>query len=304
MTDLLELALNIATTDVEAPAVQNAQRLLDEVVSGGAVVELSGFGPYGEQDQAQVWLRGYLRDTPEHAQALLRLQEQVRLLPEAELYGEILIRHLAQQDWAEAWKTHYHALRVGEHIVVSPPWEHPALQPGDIVVWMEPGMAFGTGTHPSTRLALQLLERHLQPGMEVLDVGTGSGILAIAALHLGAQHVWATDVDADAIATALENARRNGVEKGITPLLGSTPSPRTYPLLCVNILADVIAELLLHQNLTDFMAPDGVMLLSGIIEERRHVVDLALAARQLQIRETLREKEWVAFAVRHQSAGY
>ncbi|NOZ72015.1 MAG: 50S ribosomal protein L11 methyltransferase, partial [Chloroflexi bacterium] len=286
MTDLLELALSIATNDVEAPAVQQAKRLLDAVVSGGAVVELHSFDPHAEPQQAGVWLRGYMSDTPAHARTLANLRKQLQLLPEAKLYGEVQIRHLAQQDWAEAWKEHYHALRVGEHIVVSPTWEQPALQPGDIVVWMEPGMAFGTGTHASTRLALQLLERHLQPGMEMLDVGTGSGILAIAALHLGADHVWATDTSADAIATARKNTRINGVEERITLLRGSTPSHGAYPLLCVNILADTIAELILQQHLAQFLAKKGVMVLSGIIEERRHVVDLALAARQLQIVET------------------
>lgn len=299
MTDLLELALSVAVHDPAAVAVEAARVLIDEVVSGGAVVELNGFGLYGEATYTQVWLRGYMSDTPAHARALQALRRRLLQYPQADLYGEVMIRHLSQQEWTKAWKQHYHTLRVGQRLVIAPAWEQPEVGAGDVVVWIEPGMAFGTGMHPSTRLALQLLERALQPGQEMLDVGTGSGILSIAALKLGGRHVWATDINPDAVAATETNARRNEVAAGLTTMLGSLPAQRPYPLVCVNILADVIVYLLLHQQLAEYVAADGVLVLSGIIVERRHVVDLALAACGMEIVETVSERDWRALAVRH-----
>ncbi len=301
MTDLLELSLSVATPDPMDDSVRVAQALIDEVVSGGAVVELSGFGPDGETTHTQVWLRGYLSDTPAHARQLEALRQRLLQLPFSDRYGELQICRLGQQDWAEAWKQHYHALRVGQRMMIVPAWEQPDLEADDVAIWIEPGMAFGTGMHPSTRLALQLLERLLQPGQDVLDVGTGSGILSIAALKLGASHVLATDIDADAVAATMDNARRNSVQADLTTLVGSLPPPRRYPLVCANILADVIADLLLHEELSAYVADDGVLILSGIIEQRRHVVDLALAARHMRVIDTVYEGEWLALAARHQS---
>ncbi len=299
MSDLLEIALPISSNEIAHEAVQAAQALLDEVVSGGAVVELSGFGPYGERDHVQVWLRGYLRHTPANAQRLDDLRQRLLDLPYADLYGEIQIRPLAQQDWAEAWKQHYHALRVGERLIIAPAWEQPEAAADDVIIWIEPGMAFGTGLHPSTRLAMRLLEKYIQPGQPMLDVGTGSGVLAIAAIKLGASQAWGTDIDADAITAAEANARRNRVAASTHFSVGSVPRDgRRYPVVCANILADILAELLLHQHLADTLTPDGVLILSGIIEQRRHVVDLALAACGLTICDTLYEDDWLALAVR------
>ncbi len=301
MTDLLEFTLPIATPDPNAEPVQAAVAWLEPHVHGGVVVEVSGFGLYGEADRAQTLVRGYLPDSPDHARLLQTLISELPSLPFADFYGEPRVKHLATEDWAEAWKRHYRPLRIGERMVVSPSWEEPALRSGDVLIKLDPGMAFGTGTHPSTQLALRLLEKHLRPRSVVLDVGTGSGILAIAAVKMGATRVIATDIDPEAVRTAEENARLNQVRNQITLLVESVIDAGRYDLVMVNILADVIARLLLHERLADRLAPGGALILSGVIRQRREVVDLALKASGLEVFDALSEGDWIALAARHAS---
>ena len=298
MTDLLEFTLPFATPDPDAEPVQAARAWLTPFFHDGVVVEVSGFGPYGEPDRARVLLRGYLSASPEHDALLADLLRDLPHRPFADYLGEPVVKHLATADWAEAWKAHYHPLRIGEHLIISPSWEKPPTQAGDQVIWLDPGMAFGTGTHPSTQLILRLLERMLHPGDVMLDVGTGSGILAIAAVKLGASRVIATDIDPEAVRTAEENARLNQVREKLTLLVDSTPKAGTYPLVAANILADVIARLLLHENLADRVAPDGVLLLSGIIQQRREVVELALRATGMAVIDVAEDGDWLAIAAR------
>ena len=300
MTNLLEFTLPIATTDPEAEPVQAAVSWLDPRFHGGVVVEVSGFGPYGETDRAQVLLRGYLSDTPEHARIIDDILQALPAQPFADFYGEPRIKHLATEDWAEAWKRHYHSLRIGERVMVTPSWEEPSLRPGDVLIKLDPGMAFGTGTHPSTQLALRLMERYLRPRSVVLDVGTGSGILAIAAVKMGATRVIATDIDPEAVRTAEENARLNEVRNQITLLVESVMDSGRYELVLANILADVIADLLLHEGLAERVADDGVLILSGIIKQRRDVVDLALRATGMDVIDSVEDGDWIALAVKKQ----
>ncbi len=297
MTDLLEFTLPVFTPDPETEPVQAAAAWLDPFFHGGVVVEVSGFGPYGETERAQTLIRGYLSDTPEHAALAKRLIQELPGRPFADFYGEPRVKHLASEDWTEAWKRHYHPLRIGRRIIVSPSWEEPAVGAGDVLIQIDPGMAFGTGMHPSTQLILRLLEKYIPPRLVVLDVGTGSGILAIAAIKLGASRVIATDIDPEAIRTAEANARLNQVRNKISLFVDAVPSGR-YPLVMANILADVIADLLLHHGLSRRVAADGVLLLSGIIRQRRDVVDLALQATGMTIIETLEDGDWIAIAAR------
>jgi len=296
MTELLELTISVSTVDAEHAMVQSVVALFEKVVPSGAVVEISGFGPYGEPDLAQIVVRGYLAQSQASLDQVQVLRQQ---LSNDDLLGELRVHRLVDADWAEAWKEHYRPLRIGERMVVSPTWLEPDTQPGDHVIWLDPGMAFGTGTHPSTQLILVLLEKYICADAQVLDVGTGSGILAIAALKLGAASVYAADIDADAVDTARANAEINAVDGGLTLVVGSVPNSGRYSLICANILADVLAELLLQQALADRLAPGGVMLLSGIIESRRHLVDLALAALSLEVIDTVQDGDWLALAVRH-----
>ncbi len=296
MTDLLEFTLPIAIADPESEVVQAAVAWLNPFFHGGVVVELSGFGPYGETERAQTLLRGYLADVPEHAALLNKIQAALPSQPFADFYGEPRVRHLATEDWAEAWKRHYRPMRIGERIVVSPSWEDPYVSSGEVLIKLDPGMAFGTGTHPSTQLALRLLETYIRPRSIVLDVGTGSGILAIAAVKLGASRVIATDIDPEAVRTAEENARLNEVRNQLTLLVESVVDSGRYPLVIVNILADVIAELLLHERLAERVDDTGVLILSGIIQSRREVVDLALRATGMTVVDEITEGDWLALA--------
>ena len=297
MTDLLEFILPVATPDPTADPVQAAVAWLNPHFHGGVVVEVSGFGPYGERDHAQTLLRGYLSDTPEHARLIEDILQELPRQPYADFFGEPRVKHLATEDWAEAWKRHYHTLRIGQRIIVAPSWEEPPLQAGDVLIKLDPGMAFGTGTHPSTQLALRLLEKYIRPRSTVLDVGVGSGILSIAAVKLGASRVVATDIDPEAVRTAEENARLNQVRNQITLLVGSVMDSGRYDLVLANILADVIADLLLHENLAERVAPDGVLILSGIIKQRRDVVELALRATGMGVFDVAEDGDWIALAV-------
>jgi len=296
VTDLLEFILPIASADPESEMVQATVAWLTPFFRGGVVVELSGFGPYGEPERAQTLLRGYLADAPDNEALLQEILAALPRQPFADFFGEPRVQHLATEDWAEAWKRHYRPLRIGERIVVSPSWEEPSVGSNEVLIKLDPGMAFGTGTHPSTQLALRLLEKYIRPRSIVLDVGTGSGILAIAAVKLGAARVIATDIDPEAVRTAEENARLNEVRNQITLLVESVIDSGRYPLVLVNILADVIADLLLHERLAARVEDSGVLILSGIIHSRREVVELALRATGMGVIEEISEGDWVAFA--------
>jgi len=202
-------------------------------------------------------------------------------------------RELTEEDWAHAWKKHYHVLRIGQRIVIKPPWQeyNPCLD--DVVIELDPGMAFGTGLHPTTRMCLQALEEHLKPGDTVLDLGTGSGILAIAAAKLGAGSVLALDNDPLAVRTALANAKSNEVQNVVTVEHGSLDKAAgEFDLVLVNILARVIIELA-DQGLADRVRPTGLMILAGIIGEQEAEVVAALREHGMGTIERRQEKDWV-----------
>jgi ribosomal protein L11 methyltransferase len=200
---------------------------------------------------------------------------------------------LTEEDWANAWKKHYHVQRIGQRMVIKPPWQEYKAQPDEVVIELDPSMAFGTGLHPTTRMCLQVLEEHLEPGVKVLDLGTGSGILAIAAAKLGAGSVLALDNDPVAVRAAQANVRSNGVQNTVTIELGSlNKATEKFDLVLVNILAKVIIELA-GQGLVDRVLPTGLIIAAGIIEEQEAEVTAALRGRGLEIVARRQEKDWV-----------
>ena len=202
---------------------------------------------------------------------------------------------IREEDWANNWKQYFKPFRIGEHMVVKPTWEDWTAEPGDRIIEIDPGMAFGTGTHETTALCIELIERYYREG-RLFDIGTGSGILAIAAALLGAKDVYAIDIDEDAVRVAKENVRLNGlsdridVEKG--DLLKGVKG--TYDFAVANILAPVIC--MLAKPLTAYLAPGGYFVCSGIIREMRDDVFNALNAAGYTILEERARGDWCAFA--------
>ena len=212
---------------------------------------------------------------------------------------------LDEEDWANNWKEFYKPQHIGKHILVLPPWEKCEIRDDDVVIVMDPGMAFGTGTHETTRLCLQMLEKHLQKGAKVLDVGTGSGILAIAAAKLGADCVKAYDIDAVAVRVAKENIDANGaadkVSCGQSDLLrGVDKSAAPYDFVCANIVADILVRL--APDVGAYMAPGAKLAAAGIIEGRRNDVAEAMTAGGLTLVDEARENDWVVLVFEKKGA--
>jgi ribosomal protein L11 methyltransferase len=216
-------------------------------------------------------------------------------------------RQLAEEDWANAWKAHYHPFRIGKKIWIQPSWLEQetavsgkdGILPDDVVLTLDPGMAFGTGLHPTTQMCLLALEQLVQPGMTVLDVGTGSAILAIAAAKLGAKSLLGIDTDPLAVTAAAANAAQNNVSEIIEVRQGTldTVAQRGWDIVVVNILAPVIISLFEQDQLMAYVAPEGRLILSGIIEEQKGAVETAVAAAGGQVVETFQIRDWVAYVV-------
>jgi ribosomal protein L11 methyltransferase len=216
------------------------------------------------------------------------------------------ISKVRSEDWSSSWKAHFKPVRVGRRLLVVPSWEEPHARPDDIVLRLDPGMAFGTGGHETTRLCLELLER-IMDGMPltlspaVLDLGTGSGILAMAAVRLGASRVHAVDIDPQAVEVARENLAANGMEQLVecstTPLEALTES---YDVILANILAEELVRLAPH--LVERLAPGGMLVLSGILAEKEELVRNGFAPHPLEYRETVTDGEWVAILYQRRSS--
>ncbi|NPA92994.1 MAG: 50S ribosomal protein L11 methyltransferase [Chloroflexi bacterium] len=213
-------------------------------------------------------------------------------------------RFLQEQDWAEAWKHAYRPIAVGERLMIVPAWlENP--DPQRVPLLLDPGMAFGTGTHPTTQMCLAEVERLVQPGMTVLDVGCGSGILSIAALKLGAVRALGVDTDPQAVAVAQENAARNGVAEGFRAAVGSVEAlrqpplgPVKAPLVLANILAPILVRLLDEEGLADLLTPDGALVLSGILENQAEDVLAAARRAGLALAHRRQMDDWVTLTVK------
>jgi ribosomal protein L11 methyltransferase len=204
-----------------------------------------------------------------------------------------------EADWAEAWKSHFPVLRVGRRLVIRPTWRRHRRQPGDVVLSLDPGMAFGTGLHPTTRLCLAALEtladegRLASGGGRVLDVGCGSGILAIAAGKLGARDLLGVDTDPIAVESTLANARLNGLTRRIRARQGSVPTgERPFDLVLANLIASLLVQL--APDLRSELAPAGRILASGIFRDREGDVVGAFRAAGLEIGRRWAEEDWVA----------
>lgn len=206
------------------------------------------------------------------------------------------------EDWATAWKKHYKPFHISDRIVIKPSWEEYSAQEGEMIIELDPGMAFGTGTHETTRLCSQLLEKYVSAGDTVIDVGCGTGILSIAAAKLGASHITAVDIDEVAVRVTEENCRINGAEKDITALKGVlTDVPEIKAdIIVANIIADVIIRIM--DNMQYYLKNGGVIITSGIIRERKDDVLEAYAAGGFVPEALMELGEWVAIVFRWQGS--
>jgi ribosomal protein L11 methyltransferase len=304
----LELAVEV---DIEA--VEAVSEILGRVAPGGSSVEPAfelvdeGLGARVDPTRPAI-VRAYVpaRDAASaeraarDAEAALGHLQAFGLRP----IGELRTRLVDEADWADAWKAHFPVMRIGRHLVIRPTWRRHREAPGDVVIALDPGMAFGTGLHPTTRLCLAALEaaaaRGELDGSRVLDVGCGSGILSIAAARLGARRVSGLDIDPIAIEATLANARRNRLARRIRARVGSLPSGEPpFDLVVANLIASVLVDL--AGPLRDELRRGGILLASGIFEDREAEVAAALGEAGLIVVDRSVDGEWVALAARRET---
>lgn len=304
------LEVSILTDGEGAEAV--AEVLRPFAYNDGVVLEQLGDenNPAHDALETAVTVKIYIPEAEDTPQLRQRLEEILYHMGRLYPIPSPTFRKLEDEDWANAWKAHYHPFRIGNKIWIQPSWvengnvayDGDFAQPDDVVLVLDPGMAFGTGLHPTTQMCLQALEHVVQSGDSVLDVGTGSGILAIAAVKLGAGQVRAFDMDALAVQTTKDNATQNNIEtieihQGV---LADVPLTR-WNIVVVNILAHVIVSLLDNDRLLEYVAPGGKLILSGIIEEQLGAVETAVTQAGGQIIEKIQVRDWVCLAVSPQT---
>lgn len=246
------------------------------------------------KDREKAYIHIYIHEEENPQEAAAFLEERFR--SEGIPY-DIEMSGCKQEDWINNWKKYFKPIPVGTRLLIRPVWEAEVDSEDRIVLDLEPGIAFGTGTHETTRLCMELLETYTIPGGKVLDVGCGSGILSIAALLLGSSQAVGVDIDRLAVKTARENARMNHVEAGFTGICGNLTDKVTgqFDVILANIVADVIIDLL--KDIRRFMKPDTVFIVSGIISSREGDV-LVHLDEHFEIIARKEERDWVAMALR------
>ncbi len=246
-----------------------------------------------------VAVRAYLSLEDDVATKRRQIEEALWHLAQIAPIPEPTFRLVAESDWANAWKEHYHVVHLGERFVIKPTWRAYQAQPGEIVMELDPGMAFGTGLHPTTQMCLAAIEKYAQPDMHTLDLGTGSGILAIGAALLGVKSIVAIDNDPLAVKVMAENAGMNHVAEQITVKLGSLAeaAQQTYDLIIVNILARVIIGMC-EDGLGRVVRSGGRVIFAGLIDAQEYGVREALQTQGLEVIDRLQDKDWVCLIAR------
>ena len=290
------MADNLEWLEVSVAVIPEAAEAVAEVLSRyapqGVVIDLGE----GETDTSHpVTVKAYLATDEDIAarrqqvaEALWHLHHIWPVIPEP------VFTPIADRDWTAGWKETIPVLHLGKRIVIKPSWREYTPQPEEIMLEMDPGMAFGTGLHPTTQLCIEALEELVKPGMRVLDLGTGTGILALIAARLGAADILAVDNDVNAVVAARRNAQGNAVAHRIRVLHGSLAEVSgTYDVVAANLLAHIIVDMA-RSGLASRVRPGGVLVASGILVEQAADVEAVLQAQGLQVTERRQREDWVA----------
>ena len=282
--------------------------VLGRFVSNGVVVEsVTRYNPDTKENEpvGGMIVSGYLGIDDELEVKKHQLEEALWHLGQITPIPEPTYQLIKDQNWMEAWKQHYNPIAIGKNTLIMPAWMDP--KPGEkrLVVRINPAMAFGTGTHPTTQLCLQMLERHFTGASNIIDVGCGSGILSFAAIKMGSGHVLAVDVDSQSVTATLENASLNDITldhlevgKGsVEDILAGQFSIREAPLVMVNILATIILRLF-EQDLGSLVSEGGILLLSGILENQSADILKAAESAGFTLVDQIMDADWVSLAMR------
>lgn len=301
----LEVSLTVSGELAEAVA-----EVLARFAPGGVAVESTAIQADADQFGEPVGpmrVCAYLPVNDQLEEVRQKLEESLWYLGRIEPLPDPDYTLIEEQNWMQAWKQHYRPIEIGEKLLVLPAW----MDPPDtqrIPLRIDPGMAFGTGTHPTTQLSLILLEKYLRPGEPLLDIGCGSGILTVAARKLGASPAYGVDIDPAAVEIARQTAHANQVSDNLRFETGSVAEVRSG-LLPVRQASVVIANILTHilvrlldEGMADLVSPGGVLLLSGILEEKMEEMQTALEKQGLEIKEKLMIEDWVGLAVKPSGA--
>ena len=288
------------SVDTPAEFVEPLTQVFTEHGEGGVAIDLpAGHNPdEGESPPVpdRVTVKTYVPHDSRLEERYNRIDVAVRLVAHVGNISALNVRVIEEEEWEKAWKEHFHVLQVGGRTVIVPTWRTYAPKDTDVVITLDPGMAFGTGHHPTTRMCLELLEEYVTPGIKVLDLGCGSGILSIAAAKLGAANAFGLEIDPIAATAAERNVRENGVEGVVTTEEATLPHPKviagTYDLIIANISSKVIIDL--AEYIVGAVISGGTIILSGILEEQRAGVVDRLSELGVMVKDSMTDTDWVA----------
>ncbi|AOS99932.1 50S ribosomal protein L11 methyltransferase [Exiguobacterium sp. A1_3_1] len=302
-------------------AIEAVSNILHEAGASGVVIEdVEDFEmmSHREDNFGEIWdetkrdeyptqgvlVKAYLAESSDLTDTIKGIEHDIQQLTNFGLSigtGAVTLTQVDEEDWAHSWKQFYKPVKISRHLTVVPMWEDYTPQPDEKIIELDPGMAFGTGTHPTTVLCIQAIENYLQEQDRVVDVGTGSGVLAIAAAKLGAKDVFALDLDEVAVKSATENVALNEVSEQITVRQGDLMKELSEPveLIVANILAEVI--LLFVKDAYTLTLPGGHFIASGIISQKKDMVVQAMQEAGFTIVETTKLEDWVAIIAKREA---
>ena len=257
-----------------------------------------------KSDDLSIYVKAYYPEDQQINQKIENIKLSLENIKNYLDAGQCLIqfKKVNEQDWENEWKKYYKPLRIGEKILIMPSWENTEIKDGDVVIVLDPGMAFGTGTHETTKMCIELLEKHCQERKSMLDIGCGSGILSIVAAKLGFNYVLGIDIDPVAVKVAEENALRNKVEQIVMykQIIIQNIEIKKYNVVVANIVADVIIDI--TPTVKGYLSDDGLYIISGIIKDRLNDVKSKLIEENFKIVEEVIMGEWVAMIARCQNS--